>query len=74
MPHQGTPNPFFGNRVIKKGTPIHVKDEFNPFKHNKINKAAEVCELTLLPMSKSYVLLRPHSFQRKCGRTVASVT
>lgn len=41
----GTPNPFFGNRVIKKGTPIHVKDEFNPFKHNKINKSSEVSQM-----------------------------
>ena len=37
-----TPNPFFGNRPIKKGTPVNVKDDFNPFKHNKVANAKEV--------------------------------
>jgi len=39
----GTPNPFFGTRSIKKSTPVHVKDDFNPFKHNKVVDASHVC-------------------------------
>jgi hypothetical protein len=39
----GTPNPFFGARPIKKSTPVHVKDDFNPFKHNKVVDASHVC-------------------------------
>ncbi|KIM39886.1 hypothetical protein M413DRAFT_19633 [Hebeloma cylindrosporum] len=38
----GTPNPFFGTRPIKKSTPVHVKDDFNPFKHNKVVDASQV--------------------------------
>lgn len=37
-----TPNPFFGPRIIKKNTPVHVKDDFNPFKHNKVAEATSV--------------------------------
>ncbi|TFY52326.1 hypothetical protein EVG20_g10598 [Dentipellis fragilis] len=36
-----TPNPFFGNRVLKK-QPVHVKDDFNPFKYNKVAEATAV--------------------------------
>ncbi|KAF9533809.1 hypothetical protein CPB83DRAFT_844552 [Crepidotus variabilis] len=39
------PNPFFGARPIKKGTPVHVKDDFNPFKHNKVVEASQVSAL-----------------------------
>jgi hypothetical protein len=38
----GTPNPFFGTRPIKKSAPVHVKDDFNPFKHNKVVDASQV--------------------------------
>lgn len=37
-----TPNPFFGARPIKKSTPVHIKDDFNPFKHNKVVDASQV--------------------------------
>ncbi|KAF8910612.1 hypothetical protein CPB84DRAFT_1930138 [Gymnopilus junonius] len=37
-----TPNPFFGTRSLKKSTPVHVKDDFNPFKHNKVVEASQV--------------------------------
>ncbi|CAL1716363.1 unnamed protein product [Somion occarium] len=37
-----TPNPFFGTRVIKKGPAVSIKDDFNPFKHNKFADAAQV--------------------------------
>ncbi|KAF8972204.1 hypothetical protein BDZ97DRAFT_1913428 [Flammula alnicola] len=40
-----TPNPFFGTRLIKKSTPVHVKDDFNPFKHNKVVDASQVSAL-----------------------------
>ncbi|KAG9225037.1 hypothetical protein CCMSSC00406_0001812 [Pleurotus cornucopiae] len=40
-----TPNPFFGPRIIKKNTPVHVKDDFNPFKHNKVAEATSVAAL-----------------------------
>ncbi|KIJ62803.1 hypothetical protein HYDPIDRAFT_93541 [Hydnomerulius pinastri MD-312] len=36
-----TPNPFFGAKVIKKGA-VHVKDDFNPFKHNKVAEASNI--------------------------------
>ncbi|KIK94468.1 hypothetical protein PAXRUDRAFT_142736, partial [Paxillus rubicundulus Ve08.2h10] len=36
-----TPNPFFGTRVIKKAA-VHVKDDFNPFKHNKVVDANNI--------------------------------
>ncbi|KAI0250212.1 hypothetical protein BJV78DRAFT_1283349 [Lactifluus subvellereus] len=36
-----TPNPFFGKVVLKK-TPVHVKDDFNPFKFNKVAEASAV--------------------------------
>ncbi|KAI1797138.1 LsmAD domain-containing protein [Ganoderma leucocontextum] len=39
---QGPPNPFFGTRVIKKTPPVHVKDDFNPFKHHKVIESAQV--------------------------------
>ncbi|KAH7930135.1 hypothetical protein BV22DRAFT_1001233 [Leucogyrophana mollusca] len=35
------PNPFFGPKVIKKGA-VHVKDDFNPFKHNKVVEASAI--------------------------------
>jgi hypothetical protein len=42
------PNPFFGKVVLKK-TPVHVKDDFNPFKFNKVAEASAVSAyLTLL--------------------------
>ncbi|KAF8149936.1 hypothetical protein B0H34DRAFT_731793 [Crassisporium funariophilum] len=41
----GPPNPFFGTRPIKKSTPVHVKDDFNPFKHNKVVDASQVAAL-----------------------------
>ncbi|KAI0058177.1 hypothetical protein BV25DRAFT_1919547 [Artomyces pyxidatus] len=36
-----TPNPFFGTRALKK-QPVHVKDDFNPFKFNKVVEASAV--------------------------------
>ncbi|KAH9002958.1 hypothetical protein EDB86DRAFT_2894179 [Lactarius hatsudake] len=36
-----TPNPFFGKIALKK-TPVHVKDDFNPFKFNKVAEASAV--------------------------------
>ena len=35
------PNPFFGTKVVKKAT-VHVKDDFNPFKHNKVAEASNI--------------------------------
>lgn len=35
------PNPFFGKVALKK-TPVHVKDDFNPFKFNKVAEASAV--------------------------------
>ncbi|KAI6165614.1 hypothetical protein EDD17DRAFT_1753799 [Pisolithus thermaeus] len=39
-----TPNPFFGPKVvIKKGLVlVNVKDEFNPFKNNKVAEASSI--------------------------------
>ncbi|KAG8882478.1 hypothetical protein FRB97_008207 [Tulasnella sp. 331] len=36
------PNPYFGTRPIKKGTPVHIKDDFNPFKYAKVSEASAV--------------------------------
>ncbi|PPQ94475.1 hypothetical protein CVT25_001108 [Psilocybe cyanescens] len=53
-----TPNPFFGTRPIKKSTPVHVKDDFNPFKHNKVADASQVA--ALWPYSgKRYIQMFP---------------
>ncbi|KAF8526328.1 hypothetical protein BU17DRAFT_83163 [Hysterangium stoloniferum] len=35
-------NPFFGARALKKGAPVHVKDDFNPFKAGKLPDASSV--------------------------------
>ncbi|EIM91286.1 uncharacterized protein STEHIDRAFT_48397 [Stereum hirsutum FP-91666 SS1] len=39
-----TPNPFFGTKPLKK-TPVHVKDDFNPFKYAKVADATAVAAL-----------------------------
>ncbi|KAI0784608.1 hypothetical protein C8Q75DRAFT_724367 [Abortiporus biennis] len=36
------PNPFFGTKPIKKGPVVHIKDDFNPFKYNKVAEASAV--------------------------------
>ncbi|KAF5367587.1 hypothetical protein D9758_003719 [Tetrapyrgos nigripes] len=36
------PNPFFGSRVIKRGPPVNVKDDFSPFKTNKVSDPTNV--------------------------------
>ncbi|RDX57316.1 hypothetical protein OH76DRAFT_1334558 [Lentinus brumalis] len=46
---QGPPNPFFGTRVVKKTPLVHVKDDFNPFKHHKVIEAAQVGACCCLP-------------------------
>ncbi|KAG5644389.1 hypothetical protein DXG03_008617 [Asterophora parasitica] len=40
-----TPNPFFGTRPIKKSQPVNIKDDFNPFKHNKVVEPAQISGL-----------------------------
>ncbi|CAD6888786.1 unnamed protein product [Tilletia controversa] len=38
-------NPFFGNRVLKRPpshTPLHVREEFNPFKVSKVPEAVSI--------------------------------
>ncbi|KAG2017742.1 hypothetical protein CC2G_007227 [Coprinopsis cinerea AmutBmut pab1-1] len=53
-----TPNPFFGNRPIKKNIPVNVKDDFNPFKHNKVADASQVA--AVWPYSgKRYMAMYP---------------
>ncbi|GBE88385.1 hypothetical protein BKA93DRAFT_768236 [Sparassis latifolia] len=41
-PVPAPPNPFFGTRTIKKTPPVHIKDDFNPFKHGKVPDAKQV--------------------------------
>jgi len=36
------PNPYFGTRQIRKGVPVHIKDDFNPFKYAKVSEASAV--------------------------------
>ncbi|KAG6873940.1 hypothetical protein C0995_008979 [Termitomyces sp. Mi166 len=38
------PNPFFG-RPIKKGPPVNIKDDFNPFKHGKLPEPSTVAAI-----------------------------
>ncbi|KAJ7494722.1 hypothetical protein B0H11DRAFT_915071 [Mycena galericulata] len=52
------PNPFFGTRPIKKNTAAHIKDDFNPFKHNKVVEASQVS--AMWPYNgKRYMLMFP---------------
>jgi hypothetical protein len=41
-----TTNPFFGNRPIKKGAVVNVKDDFNPFKHGKVPETNTISQYT----------------------------
>ncbi|TCD69353.1 hypothetical protein EIP91_007909 [Steccherinum ochraceum] len=41
-PQSQTPNPFFGVRTPKKGPPVHIKEDFNPFKFAKVAEASSV--------------------------------
>lgn len=53
-PQQTQYNPFFGTRPVKKGPPVSVKDDFNPFKYNKVAEASAVCESGLTPFFRGY--------------------
>ncbi|KAJ7756399.1 hypothetical protein DFH07DRAFT_477591 [Mycena maculata] len=58
------PNPFFGTRPIKKNTAAHIKDDFNPFKHNKVVEAAQVS--AMWPYNgKRYMLMFPQPQQHQ---------
>ena len=35
-------NPFFGSRVLKKTTPLDVREDFNPFKNGKVPESQTV--------------------------------
>ncbi|KAJ7603781.1 hypothetical protein DFH06DRAFT_1256087 [Mycena polygramma] len=57
------PNPFFGTRPIKKNTAAHIKDDFNPFKHNKVVEASQVS--AMWPYNgKRYMLMFPQPPQQ----------
>jgi len=54
-----TPNPFFGTRVLKKGAPVHVKDDFNPFKNAKVAEASTIT--SMWPYNgKRYITMFPN--------------
>ncbi|KAI0078797.1 hypothetical protein K474DRAFT_1706190 [Panus rudis PR-1116 ss-1] len=54
-----TPNPFFGTtRPNKKNVPVSIKEDFNPFKHNKVAEASQVAP-TWPYNGKRYMLLFP---------------
>ncbi|KDQ14804.1 hypothetical protein BOTBODRAFT_55014 [Botryobasidium botryosum FD-172 SS1] len=38
-------NPFFGARPIKKTGALHIRDDFNPFKHAKVSEASAVASI-----------------------------
>ncbi|KAJ6619738.1 hypothetical protein B0H10DRAFT_2024730 [Mycena sp. CBHHK59/15] len=62
------PNPFFGTRILKKNTAAHIKDDFNPFKHNKVVDASQVS--AMWPYNgKRYMLMfpqpQPHQQQQQ---------
>jgi PAB1-binding protein PBP1 len=53
-------NAFFGMRVIKKGTPVQVKDDFNPFKTNpKLPKASATSSTWTDYNGKRYMSMYP---------------
>ncbi|KAJ7707722.1 hypothetical protein B0H17DRAFT_917768 [Mycena rosella] len=57
------PNPFFGTRPIKKNAAAHIKDDFNPFKHNKVVEASQVS--AMWPYNgKRYMLMFPQPQQQ----------
>ncbi|KAK7033100.1 LsmAD domain-containing protein [Favolaschia claudopus] len=59
-----TPNPFFGTRPLKKNTAAHIKDDFNPFKHNKVVEASQVS--AMWPYNgKRYMLMFPQQPQQQ---------
>lgn len=57
------PNPFFGAKPIKKGTPVNVKDDFNPFKHNKITEASAITALWPYTGKRYSVMFPPPQHQ-----------
>ncbi|KAG9017624.1 hypothetical protein FRB90_000494 [Tulasnella sp. 427] len=54
------PNPYFGVRRVTK-TPVHIKDDFNPFRYNKVSDAGAVPnEATVWPFTgKKYMQMFP---------------
>ncbi|TRM64619.1 hypothetical protein BD626DRAFT_492463 [Schizophyllum amplum] len=40
-PKPEAPNPFFGARPLRKLPAVHLKDDFNPFKHGKVVDARD---------------------------------
>ena len=68
---QASPNPFFGARTPKTHTvPVNIKDDFNPFKHNKVVKANEVRAYgTVLGQPPKHT---DYSLQRQRGPTMAN--
>ncbi|KAG8790457.1 hypothetical protein FRC17_008910, partial [Serendipita sp. 399] len=40
------PNPFYGARVpTKKGVSVHIKEDFNPFRHTKVVDASQISSI-----------------------------
>ncbi|KAH9917829.1 uncharacterized protein B0H18DRAFT_686712 [Fomitopsis serialis] len=70
-PTQGPPNPFFGTRLPKKGAVVHIKEDFNPFKHHKVTEPNQV-GATWPYSGKRYMLMfpplpQPSSSPRRCN-------
>ncbi|KAI6034817.1 hypothetical protein EDC04DRAFT_2201828 [Pisolithus marmoratus] len=53
-----TPNPFFGPKVVIKKVMLNVKDDFNPFKNNKVAEASTISS-TWPYTGKRYMLMFP---------------
>lgn len=68
---QGPPNPFFGTRVLKKGPPVYIKEDFNPFKYHKVVEAAQVGKLLAplygLPYCGKYIRVKRSLICRVCA-------
>ncbi|KAG2108906.1 uncharacterized protein F5147DRAFT_798856 [Suillus discolor] len=43
-----TPNPFFGTKIMKNGV-VHIKDDFNSFKHNKVDVSTPFMQPMVYP-------------------------
>lgn len=55
-PVSTVPNPFFGTRVpSKKNAPVHLKEDFNPFRHAKVAEASQICTSITVYISSTKV-------------------
>jgi len=67
------PNPFFGKVGLKK-TPVHVKDDFNPFKFNKVAEANARLTAASLPRRSPIIKALVDAGQLKIAAAMHDIT